>query len=69
MVGLAVGLEGGQVGGWVFNYSESNATSWPILQVKTFQFSAKLKFQDGPSVAVEPSECLTSISSSNTSPA
>ena len=36
---------------------------------RLFRFLARLKFQDWPSVAVEPSECVTSISSSNTSPA
>ena len=41
------------------NYSENNATSWPILQVMTFRFLARLKFQDWPSVAIEPSECVT----------
>ena len=41
----------------------------PSCKSRLFRFSAKLKSQDWPSVAIKPSECLTSISSSNISPA
>ena len=41
----------------------------PSCKSRLFRFSAKLKFQDGPSVAIKLSECVTSISSSNTFPA
>ena len=45
-------LCGSCCGGYVVVLTNNNATSWPILQAEAFRFSAKLKFQDGPSVAI-----------------
>ena len=45
-------LCGSCCGGYVVVLTKNNATSWPILQAEAFRFSAKLKFQDGPSVAI-----------------
>ena len=57
--GWVGGCRGYVVGGCrgyvVGNYSDNNATSLPILQAEAFRFSAKLKFQDGPSVAINQS--------------
>ena len=34
-------------------HHDNHATSWPFLQAEIFKTSARLSFQDGPSVAIK----------------